>query len=86
MLVSGRGRARPCDPLRPVRVTPAPAPGCFLPADANLPKYGLTWHKEPMQGIWDEWLSHYVDKSLADPSLRITHPPAFWDDGELMLS
>ena len=23
---------------------------------ANLPKYGLAWHKEPMKGIWDDWL------------------------------
>ena len=47
---------------------------------ANLPKYGLTWHKEPMKDIWDEWLKPYLGKSLADPALVHTYPPSWWDD------
>lgn len=47
---------------------------------ANLPKYGLSWHKEPMKGIWDEWLQPYLGKSLSDPALKHTAPPRWWLD------
>ena len=47
---------------------------------ANLPKYHLQWHKEPMKGIWDAWLQPYLGKSLADPALRTTEPPTWWVD------
>ena len=47
---------------------------------ANLPKYGLSWHKEPMKGIWDEWLLPYLGKSLSDPSLKHTVPPSWWPE------
>ena len=50
---------------------------------ANLPKYGLTWHKEPMEGIWDRWLQPYLGKSLADPELRNTVPPDWWEPPQL---
>ena len=47
---------------------------------ANLPKYGLSWHKEPMKGICDEWLQPYLGKSLSDPALKHTVPPKWWLD------
>lgn len=47
---------------------------------ANLPTYGLMWHKEPMKDIWDDWLKPYLGKSLADPALLHTEPPSWWDD------
>lgn len=47
---------------------------------ANLPKYGLSWHKEPMKGIWDEWLQPYLGNSLSDPALHRTVPPRWWLD------
>ena len=47
---------------------------------ANLPKYGMHWHKEPMEGIWDQWLQPYLGKQLDDPGLKETQPPQFWVD------
>ena len=48
---------------------------------ANLPKYGLEWHKEPMEGIWDDWLQPYLGKELSSPELQhSTVPPRWWVD------
>ena len=31
---------------------------------ANLPEYGLEWHKAPM-ALWDEWLQPYLGAQLS---------------------
>ena len=48
---------------------------------ADLPSYGLKWHKEPMS-IWSEWLDPYLGQLLSTRELRLTVPPAEWCEGE----
>ena len=48
---------------------------------ADLPSYGLKWHKEPMS-LWAEWLEPYFGRDLAEVGLRVTRPPSEWCEGE----
>jgi len=48
---------------------------------ANLPAFGLQWHKEPMS-IWSDWLEPFVGRLFEDAEVKVTKPPAFWCDGE----
>jgi hypothetical protein len=50
---------------------------------ANLPTYGLQWHKEPMTiKIWSDWLEPFSGRLLDDEEVRVTRPPAFWCESE----
>ena len=47
---------------------------------ADLTRHGEAWHKEPMT-IWADWLAPYLGNSLADPAVRETAAPSWWDGG-----